>query len=700
MAKALSATIILAAFAYSVCSEAAEVEVCKYMTNTYTGKHQYFNQGVCTQVLHGSAVASSESPQPVAFVLTVACVSDSCGECDGDPVKFYGQCNQGSLTGYMFDGALFNMTGVFVGPLDGISLVIDAGGHIDSHYERDWWAWSMVRRRRFWIDDIERQTANPSSSDMSAGVTGSGRSMGQRQVQGSKITPNLISFNTVLAACEKSGRWISAQQVLRQMNENALPPDRRSWTSLVACFSRGSKWMEAHGTIQELRQMRLQQDMMIIGAAASAYQRGHQWLFAMEVFSQVLSLNLQPDEQLYSSVIAASAMALQWETAMSLLQSMPARRLQTTSASCAPVLTALLEAKHWMKALELFNEPGLAKDTQMYSRMVMVCEQHNLVELKQPLLESLVHDLAASADQQSLTTLVAGRSVSRRPGARARDVPLSGSVPWRPYAKEIRLMEHILETAVQGDPASVCDAFESFGLNMSGTSKAWLKLAAGEKAQVLVAAACCAPAGLMLEIGTYCGHSAIRLAAARPDSRVVTLEVDPVHAIIARALVEFAGLSSSVQVWTGYSRDLIPFLANRYRDSKGTFGFVFMDQRGSRYEEDLASLQRLSLLREEAVVVADNVLKPGAPRYLWQVCRSGAFDTEVVRVFEFAMPVEDWMSVSVVRGGTTAATAAFATPSELEELSQVADEMRNRAQTSGGVSFTDWSSFAEKMQLA
>eukprot|EP00913_Durusdinium_trenchii_P014203 g13329.t1 len=498
----------------------------------------------------------------------------------------------------------------------------------------------------------------------------------------------------------------------------------------------------------------------------------------MEVFSQVLSLNLQPDEQLYSSVIAASAMALQWETAMSLLQSMPARRLQTTSASCAPVLTALLEryigfvgeAKHWMKALELFNEPGLAKDTQMYSRMVMVCEQHNLVELKQPLLESLVHDLAASADQQSLTTLVAGRSVSRRPGARARDVPLSGSVPWRPYAKEggnaacARMDMHLInvdhescESHEKPAPFSnlaahrrlitikymgeamwilseatwilllpqVCMptsflalVFISWAAALDfreSTSKAWLKLAAGEKAQadvgfswlcpkhlreqaqVLVAAACCAPAGLMLEIGTYCGHSAIRLAAARPDSRVVTLEVDPVHAIIARALVEFAGLSSSVQVWTGYSRDLIPFLANRYRDSKGTFGFVFMDQRGSRYEEKHTKMRCLIWW---GVCPADNVLKPGAPRYLWQVCRSGAFDTEVVRVFEFAMPVEDWMSVSVVRGGTTAATAAFATPSELEELSQVADEMRNRAQTSGGVSFTDWSSFAEKMQLA
>lgn len=35
------------------------------------------------------------------------------------------------------------------------------------------------------------------------------------------------------AACEKSGRWISAQQVLRQMNENALPPDRQAL--LVFC---------------------------------------------------------------------------------------------------------------------------------------------------------------------------------------------------------------------------------------------------------------------------------------------------------------------------------------------------------------------------------------------------------------------------------------------------------------------------------
>ncbi|CAE8630449.1 unnamed protein product, partial [Polarella glacialis] len=150
---------------------------------------------------------------------------------------------------------------------------------------------------------------------------------------------------------------------------------------------------------------------------------------------------------------------------------------------------------------------------------------------------------------------------------------------------------------------------------------------------VLVAAAQAAPSGgsIRLEIGAYIGHSAVRLAAARPGTRVATLEVDPVHVVIARNLIAFAGLGKEVSVWTGYSRELLPLLAAKYgrADDGGGFSFVFMDQRGSRYEEDLAALVRLNLLRPGAVIVADNVLKPGAPLFLWQVCaKGGGFDTE------------------------------------------------------------------------
>ena len=47
---------------------------------------------------------------------------------------------------------------------------------------------------------------------------------------------------------------------------------------------------------------------------------------------------------------------------------------------------------------------------------------------------------------------------------------------------------------------------------------------------------------MRLEIGTYCGQSALRLAHARPDMRLLSLELDPIHAFIARRLIAFAEL--------------------------------------------------------------------------------------------------------------------------------------------------------------
>eukprot|EP00438_Fugacium_kawagutii_P025570 Skav211653 [mRNA] locus=scaffold6216:359:7387:+ [translate_table: standard] len=80
--------------------------------------------------------------------------------------------------------------------------------------------------------------------------------------------------------------------------------------------------------------------------------------------------------------------------------------------------------------------------------------------------------------------------------------------------------------------------------------------------------------------------------------------------------------------------------------------------KGSRYHEDLSVMEQLGLLLPGAVVVADNVLKPGSPLFLWRLCKGKAYENHIapwsygnglVRVREFAMPSEDWMSVSVLR---------------------------------------------------
>merc|ERR1711939_1199319 len=109
---------------------------------------------------------------------------------------------------------------------------------------------------------------------------------------------------------------------------------------------------------------------------------------------------------------------------------------------------------------------------------------------------------------------------------------------------------------------------------MLPSTKNWLKVAAGDKAKVLVDVAHEAPSGgLAIEVGTYCGFSAALLSAAlrakchdnptrvKPyHPQVVSLEVDAAHTAIAENLLVFAGLAHVVEVLTGHSEDVLPWL--------------------------------------------------------------------------------------------------------------------------------------------
>mmetsp|Transcript_78414 Transcript_78414/g.181920 ORF Transcript_78414/g.181920 Transcript_78414/m.181920 type:complete len:149 (-) Transcript_78414:133-579(-) len=128
-----------------------------------------------------------------------------------------------------------------------------------------------------------------------------------------------------------------------------------------------------------------------------------------------------------------------------------------------------------------------------------------------------------------------------------------------------------------------------------------------------------------------------------------SLEIDPVHAAVARRHLDLAQLATAAEIWVGQLQDTLP----RAVESWGTRSpsFVFMDQRGTTFHEDLAELERLFALGPSAQVAADNTLKPGSPVYLWHVAVGAwnSFITELWALEEFALhTIEDWQSVSQV----------------------------------------------------
>ncbi len=79
----------------------------------------------------------------------------------------------------------------------------------------------------------------------------------------------------------------------------------------------------------------------------------------------------------------------------------------------------------------------------------------------------------------------------------------------------------------------------------------------------------------ILEIGTLAGYSTIWLGRALPpDGRLISLEVNPAHADVARADLRRAGLDGIVEVRVGRALDLLAALA---QEGVAPFDLVFVD---------------------------------------------------------------------------------------------------------------------------
>jgi predicted O-methyltransferase YrrM len=107
----------------------------------------------------------------------------------------------------------------------------------------------------------------------------------------------------------------------------------------------------------------------------------------------------------------------------------------------------------------------------------------------------------------------------------------------------------------------------------------------------------------ILEVGTLGGYSTIWMARALPkDGKLVSLEIDPKHAKVARANVERAGLSAQVDIQVGPAIDLLPTL-------QGPFDLAFIDADKESNADYFAHALRLS--RKGSVIVVDNVVRDG-----------------------------------------------------------------------------------------
>ncbi|MDX2137991.1 MAG: O-methyltransferase [Chloroflexota bacterium] len=111
----------------------------------------------------------------------------------------------------------------------------------------------------------------------------------------------------------------------------------------------------------------------------------------------------------------------------------------------------------------------------------------------------------------------------------------------------------------------------------------------------------------ILEIGTLGGYSTIWLARALPaDGKLITLELNPAFAAVARANLERAGLAERTEVRVGAAIDSLPQLA---QEGLPPFDLVFID--ADKVNTPAYLDWSLRMTRPGSLIIIDNVIREG-----------------------------------------------------------------------------------------
>ncbi|HZA12375.1 O-methyltransferase [Mycobacterium sp.] len=179
--------------------------------------------------------------------------------------------------------------------------------------------------------------------------------------------------------------------------------------------------------------------------------------------------------------------------------------------------------------------------------------------------------------------------------------------------REAAAADYVVTHARRRDVDDVVATMDKFAYE-----KSFLVNVGDEKGELLDASVRRANPRVALELGTYCGYGALRIARAAPLAKVVSVELSAANADIARRIWSHAGVDDRVSCVVGTVGDrgrTLDVLGTEHGFAAGVLDFLFIDHDKHAYLPDLRSIVERGWLHPGSIVVADNVRFPGSPKY-------------------------------------------------------------------------------------
>ena len=197
------------------------------------------------------------------------------------------------------------------------------------------------------------------------------------------VRPDVISYNTAIAACGARAYYKDAVALLSEMWDQGLEPDIISYNSAISACEKGGQWQQALELLGEMKE--LGPDVISFAAAISACEKGGQWERALALLDECRGTpGVTANLHCFNAAISACEKGGQWERALALLSEMrdPAKRAAKRLPapdyiSYSAAILACARHRKWRPAAELLREAetlGLPLVERDFALVASACE--------------------------------------------------------------------------------------------------------------------------------------------------------------------------------------------------------------------------------------------------------------------------------------------------------------------------------------